>query len=99
MEMYRGIPEVLPPHPGLDVDVDHAPIRKQTLSSSEERLALQNALRYFDSKHHSVLAEEFLNELRTYGRIYMHRLRPVNNIHARPIQEYPAQSIQAAGYS
>jgi urocanate hydratase len=97
MEMYRGIPEVLPPHPGLDVDVDHAPIRKQTLSSSEERLALQNALRYFDSKHHSVLAEEFLNELRTYGRIYMHRLRPVNNIHARPIQEYPAQSIQAAG--
>ena len=97
MEMYRGIPEELPPHPGLDVNVDHAPIRKQTLSSSEERLALQNALRYFDSKHHSVLAEEFLNELRTYGRIYMHRLRPVNNIHARPIQEYPAQSIQAAG--
>ena len=97
MEMYRGIPEELPPHPGLDVNVDHAPIRKQTLSSSEERLALQNALRYFDSKHHSVLAQEFLNELRTYGRIYMHRLRPVNNIHARPIQEYPAQSIQAAG--
>ena len=97
MEMYRGIPEELPPHPGLDVNVDHAPIRKQTLSSSEERLALQNALRYFDSKHHSVLANEFLNELRTYGRIYMHRFRPVNNIHARPIQEYPAQSVQAAG--
>ena len=97
VEMYRGIPEELPPHPGLDVNVDHAPIRKQTLSSSEERLALQNALRYFDSKHHSVLAMEFLNELRTYGRIYMHRFRPVNNIQARPIQEYPAQSIQAAG--
>ncbi len=97
VEMYRGIPEELPPHPGLDVNVDHAPIRKQTLSSSEERLALQNALRYFDSKHHSVLAKEFLNELRTYGRIYMHRFRPVNNIQARPIQEYPAQSIQAAG--
>ncbi|MGB1913197.1 MAG: urocanate hydratase [Candidatus Poseidoniaceae archaeon] len=97
VEMYRGIPEELPPHPGLDVNVDHAPIRKQTLSKSEERLALQNALRYFDSKHHSVLAKEFLNELRTYGRIYMHRFRPVNNIQARPIQEYPAQSIQAAG--
>ena len=97
MEMYRGIPEELPPHPGLDAKIDHAPIRKQTLSSSEERLALQNALRYFDSKHHSVLAKEFLNELRTYGRIYMHRFRPVNNIQARPIQDYPAHSIQAAG--
>ena len=96
-ELYRGLPKNLPQHPGLDPNVDHAPIRKQVLTPSQERLALQNALRYFDPEHHSTLSKEFLEELRTYGRIYMHRFRPNIEIHARSIHDYPAKSVQAAG--
>ena len=96
-ENYRGLPEELPPHPGLDTDVDHAPLRKKILSPSDERLALQNALRYFHPRHHEILSEEFLEELRTYGRIYMYRFRPTEDLYARAIDEYPAKSKQAAG--
>ena len=92
-----GLPDELPPHPGIDHSVDHAPIRKQILSSDEERLALANALRYFEPKHHAQLGKEFLQELRQYGRIYMHRFRPNRTIEARPIQEYPSNSLQASG--
>jgi urocanate hydratase len=92
-----GLPDELPPHPGIDDSVDHAPIRKQVLSSDEERLALANALRYFEPKHHEKLGKEFLQELRQYGRIYMHRFRPTRTIEARPIQEYPSNSLQASG--
>ena len=92
-----GIPESLPPHPGFIENVDHAPRRKQILSRTEERLAIQNALRYFDVEHHEKLGKEFLTELRKYGRIYMHRFRPAETIQARPIDEYPAKSLHAAG--
>ena len=91
-----GLPQDLPPHPGLEEDIDHAPLRKQILSKKEERLALRNALRYFDSKHHPILAAEFLDELRKFGRIYMHRYRPLRNISALPIDQYPSRSLQAA---
>jgi urocanate hydratase len=96
-EFVMGIPDELPNHPGIDDSVDHAPIRKQILTAQEERLAIQNALRYFKPNYHNVLAKEFLEELRQYGRIYMHRLRPVETIRARPIHEYPSKSNQAAG--
>ena len=96
-ESFLGLPEDLPPHPGIDQSVDHAPIRKQILSSEEERLALMNALRYFDQKHHEQLGMEFLEELRTYGRIYMHRFRPNRSIRALPIHEYSSNSLHAAG--
>ena len=92
-----GLPDELPPHPGIDDSVDHAPIRKQVLSSEEERLALANALRYFEPKHHAQLGKEFLQELRQYGRIYMHRFRPTRTIEAQPIHEYSANSLQASG--
>lgn len=92
-----GIPEIPPKHPGLLKGVDHAPVRKQILSRRDERLALQNALRYFEPQHHEELSKEFLNELRTYGRIYMYRYRPHGEIYARPIDEYAAKSQQAAG--
>ena len=92
-----GIPEILPIHPGFIENVDHAPRRKQILSRNEERLAIQNALRYFDVEHHEELGKEFLTELRKYGRIYMHRFRPAEPIQARPIDDYPAKSLHAAG--
>jgi urocanate hydratase len=95
--IHAGITSQLPNHPGLDSTVDHAPVRKQVLSRVEERLAIENALRYFPEIDHEILGPEFLEELRTYGRIYMYRFRPDCVIRALPIEQYQARSLQAAG--
>lgn len=95
-QILEGIPETLPPAKPYDNSINHAPKRKDILSKEEKQLALQNALRYFDQKHHKTLWPEFMNELDTYGRIYMYRLRPDYKIYARPMDEYPAKSKQAA---
>ena len=94
--LSEGIPQSLPPHPGIDLSVDHAPKRKNVLNHREKALALRNALRYIPSELHDVLAPEFALELETYGRIYMHRYRPDVEIRAQPIDQYPAKSNQAA---
>lgn len=91
----QGIPNELPPKKEYDISVNHAPKRKDILSVEEKKLALKNALRYFDPKHHPVLVEEFKEELEKYGRIYMYRFRPDYKIYARPIDEYPGKSTQA----
>ena len=97
VHLTDGIPVELPEHPGLDSNVDHAPIRREILNPDEKKLALRNALRYFKEDFHDVLAPEFAHELNTYGRIYMHRFRPVNEeMKAYPIDSYPAKSQQAA---
>ena len=93
--ILEGIPEELPPARPYDPDVNHAPKRKAILTPQEKKLALQNALRYFEPKHHEILSGEFLEELETYGRIYMYRLRPRYQMHARPIEQYPGRSQQA----
>ena len=95
-EILAGIPDELPCVKEYDVTVNHAPKRKDILTKEEKRLALRNALRYFPAKHHAVLAPEFAEELEKYGRIYMYRFRPSYSIYARPIEEYPAKSRQAA---
>ncbi len=92
----EGIPVELPSPKAFDESVNHAPKRKDILSDEEKKLALKNALRYFDPMHHKSLAREFLDELETYGRIYMYRFRPDYEMYARPIEEYPAKSRQAA---
>lgn len=94
--ILQGIPQELPPAKAYDSSINHAPKRKDILSPDEKKLALKNALRYFDKKHHAVLAREFAHELKTYGRIYMYRFRPDYKIYARPIHEYPYKSLQAA---
>ncbi len=91
----QGIPSVLPQPKPYDANVNHAPNRKKILSEDEKKLALRNALRYFDAKHHPELIQEFSEELATYGRIYMYRFRPDYTIYARPIDEYPGKSEQA----
>lgn len=91
-----GIPDVLPEKPVYDVAVNHAPKRKDILTAEEKKLAIRNALRYFSPVHHAVLAREFYDELLTYGRIYMYRFRPAYAMYARPIEEYPFQSLHAA---
>jgi urocanate hydratase len=94
--VLQGIPKELPKARPYQTDINHAPKRKDILTAAEKTLALKNALRYFDKKDHKVLAKEFAEELKTYGRIYMYRFRPDYKIYARPIGEYPHQSKQAA---
>ena len=94
--ILEGIPDYLPPRKEYDLTVNHAPKRKDILSIQEKKLALKNALRYFDPKFHSELAKEFKEELDTYGRIYMYRFRPDYKMYARDIEEYPAKTKQAA---
>ena len=93
----QGIPNELPELKPYDSSVSHAPNRAMALTSDEKKLALKNALRYFDKKHHAILAPEFAQELKDFGRIYMHRFRPDYAMKARPIGDYPARSTQAAG--
>ena len=92
----QGIPDTLPQLSPYDADINHAPTRKDILSASEKKLAIRNALRYFDKQHHAVLAKEFADELKKYGRIYMFRFRPQYAMYARPIDQYPSQCQQAA---
>jgi urocanate hydratase len=94
-QLTQGIPNELPLAKAYDNAVSHAPKRKDILNAEEKKLALRNALRYFDKKHHAVLAKEFAEELAKYGRIYMYRFRPDYRMYARPINEYPGKSIQA----
>lgn len=95
-DIRAGIPNTLPNPQPYDHMVNHAPKRKDILTSEEKKLALRNALRYFPKKFHATLAPEFLDELKTYGRIYMYRFRPTYDMHARPIDEYPHKCKQAA---
>jgi len=94
-QIQQGIPAVLPSPKPYDVNINHAPKRKEILSAEEKKLALRNALRYFEPEHHSELITEFSNELDTYGRIYMYRFRPDYKMYARPIEEYPGKCEQA----
>ena len=94
-EILQGIPTELPIPKKYDPEVNHAPKRKKILSEEETKLALRNALRYFDTKHHTTLLTEFKNELDLYGRIYMYRFRPEHKIYARSISEYPGKCEQA----
>ncbi len=94
-QIKQGVPLDLPSLKQYDFSVNHAPKRKEILTLDEKKLALKNALRYFPKEQHGVLAGEFLSELMTYGRIYMHRYRPDYQMYARSISEYPGNSVQA----
>ncbi len=95
-QINQGIPKELPALKPLNNSFSHAPKRKEILSKAEKKLALENALRYFPQKWHETLAAEFAQELKEYGRIYMYRFRPDYDIYARPVNEYPATTQQAA---
>ena len=95
-QILLGIPQELPIKKEYDISVNHAPVRENVLTSEEKKLALRNALRYFDKKFHRELIPEFTSELEEYGRIYMYRFRPDYEMYARPIEDYPYKSKQAA---
>ena len=94
-QIQQGIPAHLPETKAYDSAINHAPKRKEILTVSETKLALQNALRYFEPQHHATLLPEFKAELAEYGRIYMYRFRPDYKMYARPISDYPGQSEHA----
>ncbi|TSE08815.1 urocanate hydratase [Aquimarina algiphila] len=96
-QVLQGIPKILPTKKSFNQNISRAPKRKQILSKEEKKLALKNALRYFPNHWHQELANEFLEELNEFGRIYMYRFIPEYAMHARPIDEYPAQTKQASG--
>ena len=91
----EGIPSELPELKSYDQNINHAPRRKDILNSSEKKLALKNALRYFPERFHPVLAKEFITELATFGRIYMYRFRPDYEIKARHIDDFPCRTRSA----
>ena len=93
--ILEGIPDELPQAKKYDPNVNHAPKRKEILNSEEKKLALRNALRYFEKQHHEALLPEFLEELNSFGRIYMYRFRPDYDMYARPFDEYPGKCTQA----
>jgi len=95
-EILEGIPEILPEKLAIPNNINRAPKRKDVLTKNEKVLALKNALRYFDPKHHDVLAQEFTQELKDFGHIYMYRFKPSYEIKARNINEFPHKSKQAA---
>ena len=94
-EILEGIPVQIPEEKPIEPAINHAPKRKEILNADEKKLALKNALRYFPKAQHAQLISEFLNELNTYGRIYMHRYRPNHEIIARPIFDYPGKCMEA----
>ena len=93
--ILEGIPEDLPEQRPYDPDLNHAPKRKDILSSEEKRLAIRNALRYIPREHHARLAGEFAQELEQYGRIYMYRYKPEYPISAHSLEAFPYQCTQA----
>lgn len=94
-QIQQGIPTELPQPKPYETQINHAPKRKEILNEEEKKLALKNALRYFEPKFHAELLPEFREELGKYGRIYMYRFRPDYEMYARPISEYPGNSLQA----
>ena len=94
--ILEGIPGELPAARPRDPSANHAPRRRDVLDDEGKRLAVRNALRYFDVKHHATLAPEFARELQEHGHVYMYRFRPAYAMHARPVGDYPCRSLQAA---
>ncbi|MEJ6734146.1 MAG: urocanate hydratase, partial [Flavobacteriales bacterium] len=93
--IIEGIPNEIPSKKEYDLNINHAPKRKDILSKVEKELALKNALRYFPANMHEELSQEFAQELKEYGRIYMYRYRPDYEMKARAIEDYPGKSLQA----
>ncbi|CAD7845658.1 MAG: Urocanate hydratase (EC 4.2.1.49) [Olavius algarvensis Delta 4 endosymbiont] len=94
----ENIFETLPPETDFQTGIRRAPARNFTLSKSETKLALKNALRYIPEKWHARLAPEFLDELLTRGRIYGYRFRPPGKLRGRPIEQYQGNCIEGRAF-
>ncbi|MFV0439044.1 MAG: urocanate hydratase [Desulfopila sp.] len=88
----------LPPKKDFVTGIRRAPDRGFRLSPDQTRVALANALRYIPAEHHGTLIPEFLDELRTRGRIYGYRFRPAGRIFARPVDDYPGRCLAGRAF-
>lgn len=88
----------LPKHEDFQQGIRRAPDRGFRLSKSQTETALKNALRYIPEQHHQTLVPEFLDELKTKGRIYGYRYRPHGLLQARPIDEYKGNCLAGKAF-
>lgn len=88
----------LPPMPAFEEGIRRAPDRGFRLSQAQTKTALKNALRYIPEKYHATLAPEFLEELKTRGRIYGYRFRPVGNFKAKPVDQYKGRCLAGKAF-
>jgi len=96
--MTIKLDNVLPEYPAFEPDKRRAPDRGFRLTKAQTQLALRNALRYVPEELHEQLAPEFLEELRTRGRIYAYRYRPEGRIYGKPIDEYKGKCIEGKAF-
>ncbi|MCI7239702.1 MAG: urocanate hydratase [Aerococcus suis] len=92
--MTVKLDDTLPEYPEFEEGIRRAPNRGFHLSQAQTEIALKNALRYIPNKYHEQLIPEFLEELKTRGRIYGYRFRPAGRIHGKPIDEYKGNCLQ-----
>ncbi|WP_312647254.1 urocanate hydratase [Aminipila sp.] len=88
----------LPEYPAFEEGKRRAPDRGFRLTPAQTKLALKNALRYVPGELHETLAPEFMEELKTYGRIYAYRYRPAGRIYGKPIEEYKGNCIEGKAF-
>jgi len=88
----------LPPYPEFKDGIRRAPDRGFRLTPSQTEIALKNALRYIPTELHRQLAPEFLDELKTRGRIYGYRYRPEGDLKAKPIDEYKGKCVEGKAF-
>ena len=96
--MKMTLSNQLPEYPVFAEGIRRAPDRRYTLSPAQTVTALKNALRYIPVELHRKLAPEFLEELRTRGRIYGYRFRPAGDLKAKPIDEYQGNCIEGKAF-
>ena len=96
--MTIKLDNVLPEYPKFVEGIRRAPDRGFTLNQHETEIALKNALRYIPEELHEALIPEFLEELKTRGRIYGYRFRPEGRIYGKPINEYKSNCIEGKAF-
>ena len=96
--MEITLSKTLPSYPSFVEGIRRAPDRGYTLTPAQTATALKNALRYIPKELHETLAPEFMEELRTRGRIYGYRYRPQGDLKAKPIDEYKGNCIEGKAF-
>lgn len=96
--MEITLSKTLPAYPSFVEGIRRAPDRGYTLTPAQTATALKNALRYIPKELHETLAPEFMEELRTRGRIYGYRYRPQGDLKAKPIDEYKGNCIEGKAF-
>ena len=96
--MQIRLDETVPEYPKFKEGIRRAPDRGFRLTEAQTKVALKNALRYLPESMHSAMADEFMQELVTYGRIYGYRFRPEGRIYGRPIDEYKGACTEGKAF-